>query len=264
MPRLFWTALWFRKIQQSPVNTLGSLMTRLLYNSNTLSPKLSLDVSTTAQTLSALSASVYKRSLLPLSLNTFYMSGFNLFPWMKPLNKSCPSACTHTSTAKGKRSLVWEFGIILQTRPELRAHGVRIPPLGDVRTGQSCWKKGSEALPAWGLQPSWEREKGTNTQESLEWFESWPWCAEHRHWPHSWSTTPEYQHWPHSCSTTLKHHHWPHSCSSTDPTPAPPPCPSASLQPKNAIFPLMLLLGCSKNCYDRDHALCRVGLENLY
>lgn len=30
MPRLFWTALWFREPQQSPVNTLASLMRRLL------------------------------------------------------------------------------------------------------------------------------------------------------------------------------------------------------------------------------------------
>lgn len=80
MPRLFWTTLWFKKLQQSPVNTPGSLMTRLLYNSNTLSSKLSLDVSSIAQTLPALSASIYRWSLLSQCLNIFYMSGFNLFP----------------------------------------------------------------------------------------------------------------------------------------------------------------------------------------
>lgn len=123
MPRLFWTALWFRKLQQNPVNTPGSLMTKLLYNSHTLFSKLSLDVSPIAQALSALSASIYKWSLLSQSVNTFYMSGFHLFSWMKLFNKSCPLYCTNTSTSKVRWSLIC-FWIIHQTQPELRAHRV--------------------------------------------------------------------------------------------------------------------------------------------
>lgn len=191
MPRLFWTALWFRKLQQSPINTLGSLMTRLLYNSDTLSSQLSLDVSTIAQTLSASIASIYKWSLLSQGLNTFCMSGFNLSSWMKLFNKSCPLSCTNTSIPKVKCSLMWAFPDHPSDPAWARSpRGGGSPSTGDVRTWQSHGKEGSEALPARGLQPSWKREKGTITQEGLGWFGTRPPSPEQHHWPHPCSIAP--------------------------------------------------------------------------
>lgn len=178
----------------------------------------------------ALSASIYKCSLLPQSLNTFYKSGLNLLPWMKLSSRSCPSGHTNPSTFKVKWGLMGEFLDHPPSPAWAGAHGVGDPYPWEIQELAELLEKGSEPfLHEFCSHPG----RGRRAQTARR----------------GWSALRAD---PHTLSTT------------TDPTPAPPPCPRAFPQPKNGIFSLMLLLGCCKNWNDRHHALCRVGLGKLH